>query len=152
MLDGISHQRAEPVQIPMPGNGRAAGPKRVKVGPAPSARPGGRPSPATAEHAILAAVHAQSATVHVVAEADDSVDVAGLSQQVPVTAFRGPATWTGYDLVSGHWYTGPDQVLVPTGFLTQTGTSVGDTIAIGQGRNRCASGSSARSSTRTTAA
>ena len=30
-----------------------------------------------------------------------------------MTAFRGPAAWTGYDLVSGHWYTGPDQVLGP---------------------------------------
>ena len=135
VINGISHQAGRTVQIAMPGSGRTAGPKRVKIG-APSARPGGRTSPAAAERAILAAVRGQSATLHVVAEADDSVNVAGLSQQVPVTAFRGPATWTGYDLVSGRWYTGPDQVVVPTGFLTQTGTSVGDTIAIGQGRNR----------------
>jgi putative ABC transport system permease protein len=81
-------------------------------------------------------VRGRSATAHVVAEADASLDIAGLSQQAPVTAFRGPAAWTGYDLVSGRWYTGPDQVVVPTGFLNQTGTSVGDTIAIGRGRNR----------------
>jgi putative ABC transport system permease protein len=136
VVNGISHRAAEPVQIAMPGGGGAPGPKRVRITPA-SANPGGpQVSPAAAEQAILKAVHAQPATLHVVAEADDSVDVAGLSQQVPVTAFRGPAAWTGYALVSGHWYTGPNQVLVPTGFLTQTGTSVGDTIAIGQGRNR----------------
>jgi putative ABC transport system permease protein len=135
VLDGISHRQAEPVQIAMPGGGRTAGPEHVKIG-GPAVRPGPRTSPAVAERAILAAVRSQSTTLHVVAEADDTVDVAGLSQQVPVTAFRGPAAWTGYDLVHGHWYTGPDQVLVPTGFLTQTGTSVGDTIAIGQGRNR----------------
>ena len=62
------------------------------------------------------------------AEADVSVGVAGLSQRVPVTAFRGRAAWTGYDLVSGRWYAGPDQVLVPTEFLATTGTAVGDSV------------------------
>ena len=110
----------------------------MKIGP-PGATPGGaQVPPATAEHAILAAVHAQPGTLHVVAQADDPVNVAGLSQQITMTAFRGPATWTGYDLVSGHWYTGPDQVLAPTGFLTQTGTSVGDAITIGEGHNAAA--------------
>ncbi len=135
LVDGISHQKAQPVQIAMPGNGRVVGPKRVKIGPSSVKPRAAQVSPAAAEKAILAAIHAEPASLHVVAEADDSVDVAGLSEQVPVTAFRGPAAWTGYDLVSGHWYTGPNQVLVPTGFLSQTGTSVGDTIAIGQGRN-----------------
>jgi putative ABC transport system permease protein len=65
-----------------------------------------------------------------VAEADVSVGVAGLSQQVPVTAFRGRAAWTGYDLVSGRWYAGPDQVLVPTEFLATTGTAVGDSVTL----------------------
>ena len=52
-----------------------------------------------------------------------------------MTAFRGAAAWTGYDLVSGRWYGAPNEVLVPTGFLTQTGTAVGDTISLTQGRN-----------------
>ena len=63
------------------------------------------------------------------------MSVSGLSDQVQVTAFRSAAAWTGYDVVNGHWYTGPNQVLVPTGFLTQTGTSVGDTISLAEGRN-----------------
>jgi putative ABC transport system permease protein len=140
LLDGISHQRAQPVQISLPGNGFDGGPQQVKIGPkhVNARRPGfgpGAPQVPTgsAEHAILAAVHTQPGTLHVVAQADDSVSVAGLSQQIPVTAFRGAAAWTGYDLVSGHWYTGPDQVLAPTGFLTQTGTSVGDLISIAEG-------------------
>jgi putative ABC transport system permease protein len=54
--------------------------------------------------------------------------VPGIIEQVSVTAFRGDATWTGYDLVSGHWYSGPGQVDVPTGFLTATGKSVGDRV------------------------
>jgi putative ABC transport system permease protein len=139
LLNGISHQQSEPVQIQMPGNGFQGGPP-VKVGPqhtkAGPPTPGPQVPTAKAERAILAAVHSQPATLHVVAQADDSASVSGLSEQIPVTAFRGPATWTGYDLVSGHWYSGPDQVLAPTGFLTQTGTSVGDTISISESHNR----------------
>ena len=56
--------------------------------------------------------------------------VRGLTDQVPVTAFRGAASWIGYPMVSGHWYTGPGQADVPLGFLTATGTKVGDTITI----------------------
>jgi putative ABC transport system permease protein len=140
LLDGISHQQAEPVQIQMPGNGFQGGPKQVKVGPkhfkAGPPTVGAQVPTAKAEREILAAVHSQPATLHVVAQADDSASVAGLSEQIPVTAFRGAAGWTGYDLVSGHWYTGPYQVLAPTGFLTQTGTSVGNTISLAQGRKR----------------
>lgn len=139
VLDGISHQRAEPVRIQLPGDGFEGGLQRIKVGPkhfkepAPNAVRVQVPA-ARAEREILAAVHAEPATRHVVAEADDSVSVSGLSDQTQVTAFRGAATWTGYDLVSGHWYSGPDEVLVPTGFLKQTGRSVGDTISLVEGR------------------
>lgn len=142
LLEGISHQQAEPVQIQMPGNGFfkggstpiKVGPKHAKAGPPAPAPP--QVATAKAEHAILAAVHSQPGTLRVVAQADDVASVAGLSQQIPVTAFRGTATWTGYDLVSGHWYTGADQVLAPTGFLTQTSTSVGDTIALVDGHRQ----------------
>ena len=141
LLEGISHQQAQPVSIHMPGSGFQGGPQHVKVGPKHSktAPPtSGPPQVPTvkAEREILATVHSQPATLHVVAQADDSLSVAGLSEQIPVTAFRGPAGWTGYDLVSGRWYTGPDQVLAPTGFLTQTGTSVGNTISLAEGHRR----------------
>ncbi len=141
LLNGISHQQAEPVQVQMPGTGFAGNPQQIKVGPnntkaGPPTTPGPQIPTDKAERAILAAVRSQPGTLHVVGQADDSVSVAGLSDQVPVTAFRGPATWTGYDLVSGRWYTRPDQVLAPTGFLTQTGTSVGDTVNLSEGRDQ----------------
>jgi putative ABC transport system permease protein len=139
LLDGISHQKAEPVQIQMPGDGFHGGPKQIKVGPErfhPAPPSSGLPQVPTAraERQILAAVHAEPATLRVVAQADDSVNVSGLADQINVTAFRGEADWTGYDLVSGRWYSGPNEVLVPTGFLTQTGTSVGDMISLAEGR------------------
>jgi putative ABC transport system permease protein len=56
--------------------------------------------------------------------------VAGLSQQVQVTAFRGNSAWTGYAMISGRWLTGPGQADVPTGFLNVTGKAVGDTVVM----------------------
>jgi putative ABC transport system permease protein len=82
------------------------------------------------QNTIQAAVQAQPQTLHSAAEADVQVTVAGLAKQVQVTAFRGDAAWTGYPMISGHWYSGPDQVDVPHHFLTATGTAVGDTITI----------------------
>ena len=60
----------------------------------------------------------------------------GLSQQVALTAFQGDATWTGYAMISGHWYTGPGQAVVGTGFLNDTGKSVGDTVTLISGGRR----------------
>ncbi|HVU76453.1 MAG TPA: FtsX-like permease family protein [Gaiellaceae bacterium] len=139
LIEGISHQRAEPVQIRMPGNAFQGGPQRIKAGPkhfkAPPAVAGGSRVPAArAEREILAAVHAEPATLHVVAEADETVSVSGLSEPTQVTAFRGGAAWTGYDLVGGRWYSRPNEVVVPTGFLEQTGRSVGDSISLAEGR------------------
>ncbi len=81
--------------------------------------------------------HAQPATLHVVAEADDSVErrralAAGSGDGVPRPGRPGPATTSS----AATGTRARTRSLVPTGFLTQTGTSVGDTIAIGQGRNR----------------
>jgi putative ABC transport system permease protein len=85
---------------------------------------------AAGQRAIETALRAQPGTQHYAAETDDVVTVAGLTQQVPVTAFRGDSSWTGYPLISGRWFTGPGQADVPTGFLTVTGKAVGDTVMV----------------------
>jgi putative ABC transport system permease protein len=80
---------------------------------------------------VLAALHAQPGTRRYVAEADDAISVPGLSGRLSLTAFGGDSRWTGYALVSGHWYaTGSNQVVVNTPFLTATGTAVGDTCTL----------------------
>ncbi len=63
-------------------------------------------------------------------ETDSPISVAGLTGQHPLTAFGGPAAWTGYPLISGHWYTGPGQAVVSTGFLNLTGKKIGDDVTI----------------------
>ncbi len=111
VVDGLTHAAAEPVQVAVPPAGASAAAQRV----------------------IAAALRAQPGTLHYVAEADLRVSVTGLAQQVPVTVFRGEAAWTGYDMISGRWYSGPGQADVPSGFLTATGTTVGDTITVTAG-------------------
>jgi putative ABC transport system permease protein len=97
--------------------------------------PGGASAltPAAMQRAATAALRAQPGTWHFAAETDQQVTVPGLSQQIPVTAYRGNARWLGYDMISGRWYSGPGQVDVPTYFLTVTGKSVGDNVTFSFG-------------------
>jgi putative ABC transport system permease protein len=95
---------------------------------------GGPPSASPAEQqAIAAALTANPDIVHWVPETDAQVDVAGLSQQAQVTAFDANASWTGYPMIKGSWYSGSGSVDVNTTFLTDTGTSVGSTVTLTSG-------------------
>jgi putative ABC transport system permease protein len=85
---------------------------------------------AAQQRTLQAALAAQPGTRRYVAETDNLISVAGLTGQHPLTAFRGPAAWTGYPMIRGHWYAGPRQAVVSTGFLTLTGKAVGDTVTI----------------------
>jgi len=138
VVEALTHQRAEPVQVLVPG---AAGPGgglihvRGPGGGGPQS-PADQPTAAQAQRAIEAALRAQPGTLRFVAEAGQMVTVSGLTQQATVTAFRGNANWTGYDMIAGHWYTGPGQVDVPARFLTVTGDAVGDYVTIVSGRRQ----------------
>ncbi len=111
VVGGLSHSAAEPVQIY-----RSA--------------PNSFLFSAAQQRTVQAALAAQPGTRRYVAETDNLISVAGLTGQHPLTAFRGPAAWTGYPIISGHWYTGPGQAVVSTGFLTLTGKAVGGTVTI----------------------
>ena len=126
VVAGLSHDTAEPVQIGIPW-AAASGP----AGTTPrQAGAGQLPTAAAAQHAVEAALRAQPGTLRYVAQADQRVTVAGLSQPVAVTAFRGDTSWTGYDMISGRWYAGAGQVDVASRFLTATGTAIGDTATL----------------------
>jgi putative ABC transport system permease protein len=82
------------------------------------------------QRAVALAAGRLPGTQHVTAETDTRVNLTGLTTPVAVTAYRGDVGWMQYQLVSGHWYTGPGQAVVPLGFLKLTGTAVGDTVTI----------------------
>jgi putative ABC transport system permease protein len=134
VYNDLSHSAAEPVQVYIPGvpgsggGGGSVVPVKAGPGPGPAA-----PSLAVQEQAVTAALRAQPGTLHYVAESDDRISTLGLSDHTRLIGFGGDASWTGYALISGHWYSGADQVDVNTGFLTDTGLKVGDrdTISLG---------------------
>ena len=130
----LSHQ-AEPVQVSLPGppsSGAIIGPNGSAASPGSS----GVPGLAAQERAVQAALLAQPGTLHYAAEADDQISVLGLADRLSLTAFGGDASWTGYTLVTGHWYAGTGQGAqadVNTPFLTATGAAVGDTYTLTSG-------------------
>ena len=123
VVSGLAHETGQPVQVYLPGGA---------IGPPVASGAGSQPQPSShsVQHIVETALQRQPGTLRFVAEGQDTVAVAGLAGQVPVTVFRGNAAWAGYDLVSGRWLSGPDQVDVPTGFLTATGKSVGGTVTM----------------------
>jgi putative ABC transport system permease protein len=125
---GLNHSAAEPVQIPLAGvSGGPGGATRISI-------PYGTvPSLAAQEHAARAALDAQPGTARYTAEADGQISVLGLAQPLSLIGFTGDASWTGYAMISGHWYSGPHQVDVNTAFLTGSGLSVGDRYTLTSG-------------------
>jgi putative ABC transport system permease protein len=128
----LSRLASEPVQVNIPGapgpNGNGA--SLTKGGPGPVL-----PSLAAQEQAVRAALRDQPGTLHYVAESDDDLAVLGVADRVSLVGFGGDASWTGYTLISGHWYSGAGQADVNTAFLTATGARVGDSYTVTSGRS-----------------
>jgi putative ABC transport system permease protein len=85
---------------------------------------------------IQAALAAQPATLHVVADYDNvpnSVRVTGITA-LNLQAYGGGSAWLGWPVIAGTWYKAPDQVDANTEFLTETGLHVGDRLTITVGR------------------
>jgi putative ABC transport system permease protein len=59
-----------------------------------------------------------------------AASVPGVGQHVPITAFRGAAARLGWDITSGHWYSGPRQVVVNTAYPGTSGLTIGQAIHI----------------------
>ncbi len=132
VYNDLSHTAAEPVQVFIPGapgpNGGGSFGKPGGPGPGPDV-----PSLAAQEQAVTAALRAQPGTLHYVTESNDQIGVLGLPDRVSLIGFGGDASWTGYALITGHWYAGGDQADVNTAFLTDTNTKVGDSYTLTSG-------------------
>jgi putative ABC transport system permease protein len=115
VVSGLSLARTEQVQILV-----AGGTPEIRVIHGVPQKPPAAPQ----------VLRSQPGTLHYAAEADVQASVAGLAQPISVTAFNGNAAWTGYPVISGHWYSGPGQADVPAGFLKETGTAIGDTVMV----------------------
>jgi len=85
------------------------------------------------DRAIAQALRSQPGTLRYVAAGQTELSAGALARQVNTEAFYGNAAWLGYDLISGHWYTGTGQVVVNTAYLSQTGLTVGQSTTISTG-------------------
>lgn len=85
------------------------------------------------QQTIISALTSQPGTLHDVTETDDQIGVPGLSNPMSVTSYSGDASWTGWSIITGRWYSGDGEADVNTYFLTATGTAVGDTYTLASG-------------------
>lgn len=92
--------------------------------------PGAEAPPAADPAAVAAAVEAAAGTGKYYRAAKVRATLSGPTGTVDVIAFSGDASWGGYTMVSGRWFDGPGEAVVPTAFLAATGTRVGATVTL----------------------
>ncbi|MGC9544627.1 ABC transporter permease [Streptomyces sp. UG1] len=105
----------------------------VVPAPLPDFGPGGPASerqPRAAPAAVAEAIESASGTGKYYSAATVRATLSGLTGTIDVIAFTGDASWGGYTMVSGRWIDRPGQAVVPTPFLTATGTRIGDTVTL----------------------
>jgi putative ABC transport system permease protein len=101
---------------------------QVTLGTGNAWQPGSRQ-----DRAIVAALRSQPGTLRYVAAGQTELSAGPAARQVNAEAFDGNAAWLGFDLISGHWYTRPGQVVVNTAYLSQTGLAVGQSTTVSTG-------------------
>jgi putative ABC transport system permease protein len=84
---------------------------------------------ATDAAGIQAAITRQGGTASYYGLTEHQITVLGTGISARATLYTA-ATTSPYQIIAGSWYTGPGQILVPTGFLNSTGTHIGDSITI----------------------
>jgi putative ABC transport system permease protein len=59
-----------------------------------------------------------------------AVQIAGVSGSVAYVGYSGDSSWLGYEIVEGHWYGKPGEVVVSTRLLDRLGITVGQAVTI----------------------
>jgi putative ABC transport system permease protein len=84
---------------------------------------------ATDGSAVTGAIAADPDTGRFVAIGQGQVGVAGLGS-IPFVGYDGDASWLGYRLIAGRWFTGAGEVVAPTNVFRLTGLHIGDAITV----------------------
>jgi putative ABC transport system permease protein len=80
------------------------------------------------EQQVTAIVANQPGTARYVGVGHADLNIARAGELVPVTAYDGDATWLGYVVIHGRWFSAPGEAVAPTAFFTRTGYHLGDTV------------------------
>ncbi|MEV0411224.1 FtsX-like permease family protein [Streptomyces sp. NPDC050448] len=114
-------------------NRRSPGAAVVQVyGPPAPPAPGQSSGPTKKADAtrIAALIRAQQGTRRYFSTGQTRVGVAGLAGETNVIAYQGDSSWGSYRMLAGSWFHRASEAVVPSGFLTATGTRIGDTITL----------------------
>ncbi|MEU6849340.1 ABC transporter permease [Actinacidiphila alni] len=128
--DGLNRDTPGQVTLPVYAPPMDA-PPQAAAKPAGGAAPAppGRPAPVDFGR-LLSTVTAQRGTAGYVGMSERQVGVAGVPGAARVDAYQGDASWAALQMVTGHWFTGPGQIVVGQRFLEATGTHVGGSVTL----------------------
>jgi putative ABC transport system permease protein len=109
----------------------------VTVSPRGPMRPGAGP-PSFDAAAVRAALATVPGTAHVAGMTEQHVGLAGSGAEITVRAYDSEASWTGYPILAGRWYSAPGEAVASSRMLQLTGVKVGEyvTITTDLGRHR----------------
>jgi putative ABC transport system permease protein len=122
VAEGVNRTEAAQVLVPVRGPGMGGGP-----GPGVAAPVSSPADPV----AVRAAIEAHPGTAHVAGLGEATVDLVGSTQRIEVRAYDSEASWSGYPIINGRWYTtGSTEVVASSRMLRLTGARIGDEITI----------------------
>jgi len=102
-------------------------------GPGTATGPGQNYAAQAQDNAVTAALASQPGLAHSDVEYNNTVTDPAIAGPVDAQVFSGESSWQGWTMISGHWFSGPGQVVVNTEFLEASGLSVGDTTTVNTG-------------------
>ncbi|GAA4725350.1 ABC transporter permease [Phytohabitans rumicis] len=124
VVDAFGRSAQVPIAVGMSGVVEFGGPMK-----SPASGESPRADPAT----VRAAIEAQPGTAKVMPVRTVQVPLAGVEEPIAVIGYGADASWLGFELVSGRWYAGADEVVAGSHLLRVTGRSVGDTLTVTSG-------------------
>ncbi|MFC5185149.1 ABC transporter permease [Actinomadura harenae] len=121
---------APPAPGPTQDSTASQGPASAKPHPHRTTALGGGPRKPADRDAVARLIEAQPGTGRYFSTSDTRIGLSGLTTAVPLVAYTGDASWGALQMVSGRWFHGAGEAVVPSGLLKATGTRVGDTLTL----------------------
>ncbi len=90
-------------------------------------------APAMTDRQVTDLIRHQAGTARLTSFYNLPVHVDGMGPSAVLFAYRGDASWIGYQVLSGRWFTAPGEAVVPQAFLDAARKRVGDTVTIHAG-------------------
>ncbi|WP_433890057.1 FtsX-like permease family protein [Streptomyces sp. CA-111067] len=141
-LNNVQHalNRDTPGDVTVHGTGPVVGAPGNHNAPPPGGKPpagsSGTVRPPSNATAVGRVIGAQPGTRGYFSSEFMDVTFAGVPGTCTAVVYQGDSAWGAYQMVAGHWFSGPGQIVVASRFLKATDTKVGDLVTLnGDGRS-----------------